>query len=162
MKLKMLVAAASLVVAGSAFAGAPALPGGDLGTLTPTPALFLGTGALAAGGTFSDLYTFTVGSNNGLIGSVGGYGATFTSVLIDGVATALTSTTTGYGFSFGALSAGSHTLKVEGSFPGLYTYIGSVYSKPAVAQVPEPESLALIFAGLGVVGMVARRRQAAA
>ncbi|CAH0351434.1 FxDxF family PEP-CTERM protein [Aquabacterium sp. CECT 9606] len=158
MKLKMLVAAASLVVAGSAMAGAPALPGGDLGALTPTPALFLGTGAFATGGTIADTYTFSVGGNSDLIGSIGGYGATFSSVLIDGVATSLTSTTTGYGFSFTGLSSGSHTLKVEGAFPSIYTYIGSVYSTPSA--VPEPESLALIFAGLGVVGLVARRRQA--
>lgn len=159
MKLKMLVAAASVVVAGSAFAGAPALPGGDLGALTPTPALFLGQGAAAAGGTIADSFTFSVGGNSDLIGSIGGFGATFSSVLIDGVATSLTSTTTGYGFSFSGLTAGSHTLKVEGAFPSLYTYVGSVYSTPTA--VPEPESLALIFAGLGVVSMVARRRQAA-
>jgi hypothetical protein len=159
MKLKMLVAAASLVAAGSALAGAPALPGGDLGALTATPALFLSQGASFAGGTIADSFTFSVGANSDLIGSIGGFGATFSSVLIDGVATTLTATTTGYGFSFDNLTAGSHTLKVNGAFPSLYTYIGSVYATPSA--VPEPESLALIFAGLGVVGLVARRRQAA-
>lgn len=32
-------------------------------------------------------------------------------------------------------------------------------SQPALAAVPEPEALALMLAGFGVVGLVMRRRQ---
>lgn len=37
-------------------------------------------------------------------------------------------------------------------------YIGNALSTPALAPVPEPESYALMLAGLGVLGFVARRR----
>ncbi|MBI3382176.1 MAG: PEP-CTERM sorting domain-containing protein [Aquabacterium sp.] len=161
MKLNVVLAAASVLLAGAASAGVAVYPDDSLGTLSPTPALYgnlLATGK-AAGGSFSDDFFFDLATRSDVVGSVGMFFGTvsFSSVLIDGNALALTSTPTGYGFSFSGLGQGAHTLTVEGLFPkGGHAYIGSVYATPAV---PEPESMAMALAGLGVMGMVARRRQ---
>lgn len=161
MKLNVVLAAASVLLAGAASAGVVAYPDDSLGTLSPTPALYgnlLATGK-AAGGVFSDDFFFDLSAKSDVIGSVGTFFGTvsFSSVLIDGNTLALTSTPTGYGFNFSGLAAGTHTLTVEGAFPkGGHAYVGSVYATPAV---PEPASMALALAGLGVMGVVARRRQ---
>ena len=69
----------------------------------------------------------------------------------------MTATDTGYGFNLDGLSAGSHKLTIEGAFPkGGHAYIGSIY---ATAAVPEPESVALALAGVGVVASLASRRR---
>lgn len=161
MKLNVVLAAASVLMAGVASAGVAAYPGDSLGVLSPTPALYgnlLATGK-AAGGVFSDDFFFDLAIKSDVIGSVGTFFGvvSFGSVLIDGNALTLASTPTGYGFSFSGLAAGTHTLTVEGVFPkGGHAYLGSLYATPAV---PEPESMALALAGLGVMGLVARRRQ---
>ena len=54
------------------------------------------------------------------------------------------------------LSAGTWTLTVQGS-DSLDKYTASYTAQ--LNAVPEPQSLALVLAGLGVVGLV-RRRQA--
>lgn len=161
MKLNVVLAAASVLLAGAASAGVVAYPDDSLGTLSPTPSLYgnlLATGK-AAGGVFSDDFFFDLSAKSDVIGSVGTFFGTvsFSSVLIDGNTLALTSTPTGYGFNFSGLAAGTHTLTVEGAFPkGGHAYVGSLYATPAV---PEPASMALALAGLGVMGVVARRRQ---
>ena len=71
-----------------------------------------------------------------------------------------------------ALSAGNHTLTIyglEGCCDGgqqvQYAVNGGAYQSfsantlMAVAAVPEPETYGMLLAGLGVVGVVARRRQ---
>jgi hypothetical protein len=65
-----------------------------------------------------------------------------------------------------ALTAGStYTLSVTGdmarAFPDNY-YYGSISVPTLVASVPEPETYAMLLAGLGVIGALARRRKAAA
>lgn len=70
------------------------------------------------------------------------------------------SNSTAYALSFYSLSAGTYTFKVQAA-PSAYVVItGSVgpeYTVPST-PVPEPESYALAIAGLGVLGMMARRR----
>lgn len=69
-----------------------------------------------------------------------------------------------YGFSsvskgnFGVLAAGDYHFKVFGLSSADVS--GYAISASAVAQpVPEPETYALLAAGLGVIGFVARRRR---
>ena len=83
----------------------------------------------------------------------------FSSVQLGSIGSPLTITNTGQGFSFANLAAGQYTLTVAGSAPvGFNAYTGSIMAQP----VPEPESVAMLLAGLGVVGAaVARRRKQA-
>lgn len=119
-------------------------------------------------GTFTDVYTFTVVSPVFANGSVttavnvsqnidfsamvltgpGNATYSFTKLLGDPVEVWSLSTTT--------LAAGAYTLTLTGlNSPSGASYGGNF----AVTPVPEPESLALLLGGLGVVGFVARRRR---
>ncbi|MDR1423835.1 MAG: FxDxF family PEP-CTERM protein [Azoarcus sp.] len=66
-------------------------------------------------------------------------------------------------FDVASLGAGSYNLWVSGSSPlgGQGSYSISITSSPTLA-VPEPETYAMLLAGLGIVGAVARRRRARA
>jgi hypothetical protein len=58
------------------------------------------------------------------------------------------------GFSFSGLSSGTYSLTFLGAGTGGY---GGYYTLSTV--VPEPESVALVLAGLAVVGAAARGRR---
>ena len=65
-----------------------------------------------------------------------------------------------------SLTSGTHTLVVNGTFnysavPGDQSTTGTYFGQVVTAPVPEPETLAMLLAGLGVVGMVSRRRNKA-
>jgi hypothetical protein len=76
-------------------------------------------------------------------------------------------TTGGASRSFGELAAGDYYYVVKGDANGLtseedrdggsYSMISSL--KGVTAPVPEPQTYALLLAGLGVIGFVARRRR---
>lgn len=121
-----------------------------------------------AGNSFSDLYNFelsldgdqdaivelswTTGATNSLANVI----ATLTSE----TGTVFVDTDVSDKYSFTGLTAGFYKLTITGDILGAKTssYGGYVSMTPVTPAVPEPESLALALAGLGVAGLVARRR----
>ncbi|MDH3209544.1 MAG: FxDxF family PEP-CTERM protein [Burkholderiaceae bacterium] len=75
----------------------------------------------------------------------------------DGGVTAIDSFSYAGSKTFAPVGSGDYFYKVLGDFPamgGSYTY----YLASSVAVVPEPETYALMLAGLGALGFIARRR----
>jgi len=72
-----------------------------------------------------------------------------------------TDTTSGKGLSFnvGPTDAGSYFLMITGK--GLAKSGGLYNGSISVTAVPEPETFALMFAGLGLIGTITRRRSKA-
>lgn len=102
-------------------------------------------------GTFDNQYTFHTEQDMNLETNIRSSWGTITNFesSIDGHVL-----TGNHGILF--LSAGDHTYDVRGH-SGLY---GSGYDADIrVTAVPEPESWALLLAGLGLMGFVARRKQ---
>jgi hypothetical protein len=125
---------------------------------------------------FIDKYTFTLSESNDLSGlltsliTTTNVGLAITNFdLLDTDGVVLTgklkagdnAAEQAWGFSSGAhpLSAGAYTLRVIGYVNGVS---GSYSGNIAVSAVPEPEAIAMLLAGLGLVGVVARRRKVAA
>ncbi|MEI7464912.1 MAG: FxDxF family PEP-CTERM protein [Burkholderiales bacterium] len=68
---------------------------------------------------------------------------------------------TASGFHFMNVASGNYIVKASGTLNGLGQYpgfalVGANYS---VTPVPEPETYALMLAGLGIIGFVASRRK---
>jgi hypothetical protein len=65
------------------------------------------------------------------------------------------------GFSFSNVGAGSYVVKASGFLSGTAQIQGTgfVGANFSVTAVPEPESYALMLAGLGLVGVLSRRRK---
>ena len=120
-------------------------------------------------GSFVDTLTFTLTTASFLTGSVtsvvsGNQDVDFTSIIVSGPAG-------NFGFTMvlpdpvevwalpgsGAmLTAGNYILTLTGTNSvGIGSYAGNL----AVTAVPEPETLALMLAGIGAVGFIARRRK---
>ena len=123
--------------------------------------------------TFTDTYTFTLGSSFSISGTAstaadGAQNLSFSSLKIFDAANVVVATFAGnlgtdllefYALSPVVLSAGNYSLVVTGiNTPAQASYAGTLAI--AAAVVPEPESYALLLAGLGAVGFVARRRKA--
>ncbi len=174
MKLKFIAAAALSVLglaSGTAQAATTALGAAVVGT----PLSF---GGLAAPGPFSDIFTFTLPANGGSGYSVsnftllpGIYGTALTTltlmsnadgILFNGDDTFVSSSSTPGGASIGlsvsAQAAGNYYINVTGitTAPAGGIYTGAI----SVTAVPEPETYAMMLAGLAALGFLARRRQA--
>lgn len=57
-------------------------------------------------------------------------------------------------------SAAYDLVKAEGSLPAVSALFAQGLAGPQIAAVPEPETYAMLLAGLGLLGSVARRRRA--
>lgn len=165
MKLSKLVTAVALTVtAFSSFAD------------TSTTALDLSTGSTFFGrtpvGTFTDTYTFSILSASNLVNgsgttsAIGDQDLDFTSLTLQtsagvtlGTFVPLAGNTDAnedYKLPIMSLAAGSYKLVISGvNSPAAASYSGTF----AVTPVPEPETYALMLAGLGAIGFVARRRR---
>lgn len=172
--VKHVIASVALLCAGVAHAGSVVLPGGNLGTLTPFPALFGNSVSEDLLAPFAATYHFSLDVDSDVFGSAAALTSLFGQELsptlligaaIDGVdlqALPSLSLASGLTFSLGNLAAGDHTVTIAGfSTPGKSAFTGSIYAQ-AVTQVPEPASLALVLAGVAVVGGVRARRTAQA
>lgn len=149
MKLRSIALAAALAVSSiPAFAVS-----GDLGELSGTPegfGNFFATGA----GVFSDTFTFSIASSQVVSGMTGWAGiGSFGLVLLDSMGDTVATDTSPGAFSF-SLGAGSYAL----NFVGFGAAPGSFYGG-SVTAVPEPETYALMLAGLGIIGFIGARRR---
>jgi len=171
MKLK-LIAAAVLVMAGvSAQADTTSTDWGQ-------HASFEIGGGFKSAGSFIDYYLFSINPaasvtssavvlNNQSVFNI--TGATYSLWSGDGagagvdtlVATFALDGTTGNTFNSQALAVGNYFYKVTGNVTGAFGGLYSLTSTLVTAPVPEPETYALMLAGLGAVAFVARRRKSA-
>lgn len=176
MKFKNLVLALGLVAAASS-ANAATYAVGPVSSGTPAP--FSGT--VIPAGSFSDIFTFTLPANGGsgysvlnfplTIPSVGTFNTLLTTMSLvsnhDGILfnadDFLVSTVSGgpnaLSLAWGPSAGGDMYLNItgvaNGSLGGLYN--GAI----SVTAVPEPETWAMLVAGIGLVGLQLRRRSRA-
>ena len=75
-----------------------------------------------------------------------------------GSAGSVLATPTGYSFAFNNVAAGTYLLSATGNNAFGATAVNATYTVTA-APVPEPETYAMLMAGLGVVGFMARRKK---
>ena len=158
MKLNHLVAAAVLAVSGAqAFA---VTQGESFNTASST--YKFGASEIDANGTFIFTLDATEGAMPGVYNIVGSLSATnfsFTGVTLNGSAWDLTADSKGK-VRFADIELSSTiplTLSVSGVKYG--TGAGVFSGELVMAPVPEPETYALMLAGLGAVGFVAWRRR---
>jgi len=163
MKLKLIAAAALFALANAATAATYSL--GDLSVVDADPETYNVVGS------FTDTFSFDLS-----LGSYVSADVVNTKVVVRNVVksdiTGLTlsvfdgSVWTAYGSSVTdlVLNAATDTYKFQITGTGVGSlgkgaYQFSAYTAPVAAPVPEPETYALMLAGLGVVGFVARRRR---
>lgn len=149
MKTKLFAATVLAVASASAFAVTPL---GTIDNSSVSP-----SNLSVPVGFFFDTFTFTLAAPADISGGAFSFGiANFSVVLIDSSFTPITDSNPSDGFSFSGLTAGNYSLNFLGTVtgPGMGAYGG------LVTAVPEPETYALMLAGLGIVGFVAARRRA--
>ena len=166
--LRHLTAAAALAAASSSALAAEAFPTPiSLGTLGSSPAaVFAAAYSFAGAPTYS--FSFTLDSSTGFSDLAGALRfadpVDLTISLTGGSSFSSSVTVAGSpyipnAFNFGSLADGNYVI----SFTGLSTSSSDSFGGGFVqaTPVPEPESMAMVLAGLGVAGMLLRRRKVA-
>ena len=126
-------------------------------------------GHAGVGATFDDWLTFSIpadSSGNGKANVIGlaGVDVTFTKFTLTeaniGTVSGLTGTSTSSLSFTGGAAPGSYQLNVAGTSTGTSgSYAGNIGLKTVnVSAIPEPETYAMMLAGLGLLGFSARRR----
>ncbi len=149
--MKTKIFAATVLAAASASAFALSTPLGTIDNST----VIIGNPMVAIP-FFFDSFTFSLAAPGDISGGTFSVGITgFTAVLQDATFAAIgIDTNPNDGFSFAGLAAGNYSLNFLGTAPAGGAYGG------VLTAVPEPETYALMLAGLGIVGFVAARRRA--
>ncbi|HZT54606.1 MAG TPA: FxDxF family PEP-CTERM protein [Burkholderiaceae bacterium] len=165
MKFDKIIAAAALsLAAASSFADS----GGGALDLSTGSTFF---GRTPSGSSFVDTYTFTLTGGSFLTtgsvdsSAIGGQDIDFTGITIMRGATTVASFANGgtdaqehYTLAQTLLTPGNYALVVTGTQSvDAASYAGNLAM--VAAPVPEPEAYAMLIAGLGVLGFVARRRR---
>jgi hypothetical protein len=166
MQIKTLALAAALTVSGFAHAA-----GGNLGNIPPSASF-----AATHTGAFMDVWTFNLATpsivaasvtnveitfGSTMVGGILGFSATLNGVPLNLSSSSVfnppVSVTTQILSGSGVLGAGMYQLVVSGTgvTGGSASYGGNIVATP----VPEPETYALMMAGLAAVGFVAARRR---
>ena len=165
MNFKSLVATAVIAVAGVT---------NSFGATTLSPSASF---ASTVAGNFTDSWTFNLGSASTVAASISNVAVSFGSFALGGITgfSALLNGVTPLNLSSftsnsGPVSASTQVLATSSNLPaGLFTlnvsgnaesgasYGGSL-SAATVSAVPEPETFAMLLAGLGMMGAIARRR----
>jgi hypothetical protein len=171
MKIKSLVAALALMVAGPAAMASLATCGSGSTTLSSGSTELFGNSFTSAQH-FSDCFSFTLGSSADAFGGTLEFDPlSFLNIDVKSISLtggSLLSTLVDYTpgtFSFDNLVAGTYQLIVAGDVTkswglGLPVGYGGVLTTNAVVNpVPEPETYAMLLMGLGTVGWIARRRK---
>lgn len=155
MKLKTIVAAAALAVgslAASAAQTTPVFVSGSFSDVLLGQITLGGTSNVGGSATYAP--TFSIFGMN-----VAAPAVSFSSVSLY-LGNVLSGSSSGTSFSFANLAAGTYSLKASGSVAGGQgNFIAAEYQ---VSAVPEPETFAMLLAGLGVMGAIARRRKVTA
>jgi len=168
------------LLASLAFAAALALPGragaadiehtiayGSIGPISGPAFLGVFEPSLlgSIGNTFLDHFTFTVVPSNSFTLTTtflpaNASGVSFSSADLYSGATLLASGPLGNITSTPTLAPGAYDLRVSGTLTATSGfYSGSVNFNSTTAPIPEPETYAMMLAGLGLMGFVARRRK---
>jgi PEP-CTERM motif len=158
MQFKALAAAALLAVAGSQALAAYNVEGYEASTST----YVFGTFDIGANGSFSFTANLADGLASGVYDIVGDISSTnfdLTSVTLNGHDWTLYTDSKGK-YRFGDIDLTEATdLVIEVSGVKYGTGKGNFQGSLVLSAVPEPETYALMLAGLGAVGFMARRRK---
>ncbi|MES2741038.1 MAG: FxDxF family PEP-CTERM protein [Pseudomonadota bacterium] len=170
----------AILLAGAAFTSSMATAAVDVSHAPSTISFLDGTrdygasfGAGHAGATFADQYTFTLGGSNKLntlvssISDTAAVGLDITGfslkdssgLAFDGVRQ-LNGEIDLWKLNVSNLVSDTYTLTVFGTINSKFS--GSYSGNINVTAVPEPETYAMLIAGLGLVGFMARRRKVVA